>query len=193
MFYGSYGTHYWVKFQIFLYFGLSSNTCGIHQIKFKSKSIIFGIDTISCSSGNIGYDVAILSYQCIDKGRFSCIGPTYYRETGQFVFLFFFFREYFDKGIQQLTCTATINTWQRIVFAQSQGIEFHCIGHSLAVINLVHGQKSRLVYPTQQFGNIFIHPGYSGFNVNHKNDGIGLIYGQFNLFIDFLFENIVAT
>ena len=46
---------------------------------------------------------------------------------------------------------------------------------------------------TKKFGNVLVHPSDTRFNVNHENDCVGLIYGQFYLLIDFEFEDVIRT
>src|SRR5690606_37694026 len=100
MFNSPHRAHNGVKLQVLLYLGLSSDSCSINQIKFKTKTIVFCICAITGSPCNICNYKPVFTQQCIYKGRFAGIRAAYNSKPWKFInYLFFYFRQGFNQGI----------------------------------------------------------------------------------------------
>src|SRR5690606_3674524 len=90
---GTNTAHNRIKFQIVFDLGFSSYSSSIHQIEFKTKTVVFGIYGISCCASNVCNYIPIFTNKCVYKRRFSCIGSSNYSKSWQFVFFnMFLFR-----------------------------------------------------------------------------------------------------
>jgi len=78
MFNGTHRAHDRIKLDIFFDFFLATNSGRIDQIKFKTKAVVFGIDTVTGSSSYIGNNIALFSNQGVDKRGFPSIGSSYH-------------------------------------------------------------------------------------------------------------------
>src|SRR5690606_11685043 len=100
MLYGPYGTHYRVKLQVFLNFGLTPYPGGIEQIKLESKAIISSIYTIPGSTGNVCNYISFFPDKGVDKRGFPRIWPSYHGKARHLIGYFFLFGQYLYQIVQ---------------------------------------------------------------------------------------------
>ena len=135
-----------IKFEVFRNFGLFSDSSSIHQVEFKSKTGVFRINGITCGSCHIGHNISFFANQRIDKGRFSCVGPSYNCKSRQFRFLrrIIFIKNFRkghvgDQSIQQLSCPRPIDGGNGVVVPEPQIVKFYSISSTHGIVDFVDG------------------------------------------------------
>src|SRR5690606_15774953 len=106
----SHRTHYRIELQIFFYFRFLTDSGCVNQVEFKTKTVIFRVDSISSCSRNISYDISVFTNKRIDETRFSCIWSSNHSKSWQvFICIFnsWFFRKSINQSVQKLSCSAS--------------------------------------------------------------------------------------
>src|SRR5699024_3856625 len=93
-----------------------------------------------------------------------------------------FFGELPDKLIEQITCSASVDSGDRIEFIKTQRIKFNCIKRSFVIVRLIGHQQHRFILLAQQLGDGVVKAGDTAFGIHHKKNDVRFFNGNMDLF-----------
>ena len=176
--YCCHSTDHAVTLDLFFDLAFAAESCGVDKDVFFALPFDFGIDGISCSSCNIGYDHTVLTKQTVDQGRLTYVRFTYNSDLRNVVVLFCVksFREFLDDLIQHITKSGTVGCGDRYRFSDTKVIKFINVHHIfLNAVYLVYNKNDRFLAAAQHICNLRIRIHKSLLYICDKYDNIGSV------------------
>ena len=179
--YSCHSTDNTVALDLFLYLTLAAKSCGI------DKNIIFFIpgdlcvNSITCSSCNIGYDHTFLSKEFVDQRRFSHVRFSYNGDLRDIILIFLFtlIRELFDHLIQHVSKTLSVSCGDRDRFSDSKIVKLIYVHHIfLVAVYLVNYKTYRLAAAAEHVCYLSIRIHKTLAYICDKNDHVCRINGD---------------
>ena len=102
-------------------------------------------------------------------------------------------RKFLQDLIQKVTRATAVRCGNAPDFSEAETIELVGVENFFAGIHLVDSHDHRLAAPSEQTCNLCVVVGDSGGSLHHEHYQIRLFNGDYYLFSDFLFENVIRT
>ena len=186
--------HHTVELEVFRHLVLTTDAGSIDEIEVEAELVVFGVDAVSGSAGNIGYDVAVFADEGIDDARLTGIGATHdgeargvvvdVRNIGN--------RQLLQDVVQQVAGATACSSADTEGIAESQLIELILSVEVFAVVGLVGYEHHGQLGSAQYLCHVLVEIGEAVLNVHQKQHKVGFLSGHDDLLANLLFEDVVA-
>ena len=192
---GTDGAHHAVELKVLCHLILTTDTCGVDQIEVEAELVVFGINRVAGSTGNISHDVAILTDEGIDDARLTSIGASNDGKAGHVVLdviclIRFEFRQHM---VQQVASTRTGSSADTERVAQSELIELILSIQVFTVVSLVGNEHDRQLRTAQYEGHILVKVGQTVLDIYQEQHQVSLFSGHNHLLTNLLLEDVVTV
>ena len=194
--YSCYCTDNTVALDLFFYFSFTAKSCSINKYIILIVPGNLGINGITCSSRNVGYDHTLLTKKFVDQRRFSNVWLSYDGDLRDIVLIFLLalIWELFDHLIQHISKTLSVGcgNWDR--FSDSKIIKFIYIHHVLLMaVHFVDYKAYRLATAAEHICHLGVRIHKSLADICNKNDHICRINGDLCLLSHSGKNNVAAV